>query len=323
MDFLKSIDLGELFSKIIDLLNKVDWSDLWNKAKPALSKVSGFLKKTPSLFVALTVFLTVLADPVAGNTTSARLVGEEVRTLIDASFMSKGLTNDGKVFYTSGTISFAKYTALAKYEIGSLKRVDYKVFPVNWELIRKGYDSIGGLSYYNGKLYAAMESENGRAAPCIAVFDAESLSYETSYDLPVSWFPQGIKWVAVDPNTGLLYTCAWPYADTIHAFKVDATMAHVEEIEVTGSASLDRICGGDAYGGSLYLSQDIESSRIKDVVQIDLENNEANVLFTRDCGREDGTIGDITVYEKSDGSMFHLNDYNGILGVYLRSYAVI
>ncbi len=323
MEFLKNIDLGALFGMVRDLLGKVDWGDLRNKAKPVLGRVGDIIKKTPSLFVALTVFLTVLTDPVAGNTSSARLVGEEVRTLIDASFMSKGLTNDGKVFYTSGTIRFAKYTALAKYDADSLNRVKYKVFPVNRELIKKGYDSIGGLSYYNGKLYAAMESETGKAAPCIAVFDADSLSYETSYDLPASWFPQGIKWVAVDPITGLLYTCAWPNAETVHAFKVDATMAHVEEIEVTGSASLDRICGGEAYGGSLYLSREIESSRINDVVQLDLETYEAHVLFTRDSGREDGSVGDITVLEKKNGSKFHLNDYNGILGVYLRSYAVV
>ena len=323
MDCLKNIDLGELFGKILDLLGKIDWGDLWNKAKPAFGKAGVLLKKTPSMLVALTVFLTVLSDPVAGNTGSARLTGEEVHTLIDASFMSKGLTNDGKVYYTSGTISFAKYTALAKYDIETLNRVQYKVFPVNWDLIKKGYDSIGALSYYNGKLYAAMESKTGKAPPCIAVFNADSLSYETSYELPASWFPQGITWVAVDPITGLLYTCAWPYADTIHAFKVDATMAHVEQIAITGPASLDRICGGEAYGGSLYLSQDLGSNRIKTVIQIDLEKNAADILFTRDCGKGDCSVGDITVFEKKDGSMFHLNDYNGVLGVYLRSYSVI
>lgn len=323
MDYLKSIDFVELFGKLKDLVGQVDWGDLFNKLKPASGKVDNFLKKTPSILVALTVFLTVLADPVAGSTTSARLVNEEVRTLVDASFMSKGLTNDGKVYYTSGSISFTKYTALAKYDIESLDRVQYKVFPVNWDLIRKGYDSIGGLSYFDGKLYGAMMSENGKAAPCIAVFNADSLSYETSYDLPESWFPQGLKWIAVDPTTGLLYTCAWPHADSIHVFKPDATMAHVEEIDVSGSASLDRICGGEFYCGKLYLTQDTESNRIKTVVQVDLDGNEASVLFTRDCGREEGSVGDITVFEKQDGSTFHLTDYNGILGVYLRSYAVI
>ena len=323
MDFLNNIDFGELFGKIRDLIGKIDWGDLFNKAKPAFGKVADFMKKTPGILVALTMFLTVLADPVAGNTGSARLTQEEVRTLIAASFMNKGLTNDGKYYYTSGSVSFAKYTALAKYEIDTLKRVKYKVFPVNWDLIKKGYDNIGGLSYYDGKIYAAMESKSGKASPCIAVFDAESLSYETSYDLPASWFPQGITWVAVDRDSGILYTCAWPSATTIHSFKVDATMAHVGEIDVSGSATLDRICGGEVYQGELYLSQDMESSRIDNVVRVALENGESEVFFTRDCGRSDGVAGDITVYRKRDGSMFHICDYNGIIGVYLRSYSVI
>lgn len=323
MDFLKSVDFGELFEKLKDLISGIDWSDLWNKLKPAFGKVVGFLKKTPSILVALTMFLTVLADPVAGSTSSARLTGEEVMTLIDASFMNKGLTNDGKYYYTSGSISFAKYTALAKYEIDSMKRVRNKVFPVNWDLIKKGYDNIGGLSCYEGKLYAAMESKSGKAAPCIAVFDADSLSFETSYDLPASWFPQGITWVAVDRATGILYTCAWPAASSVHAFKVDATMAHIKEIDVSDAAMLDRICGGEVYQGLLYLSQDTESERINNVVCVNPENGGAAVHFTRDSGREDGVAGDITVYGKRDGSMFHVVDYNGIIGVYLRSYKVI
>ncbi|MBQ7542019.1 MAG: hypothetical protein IJT44_07000 [Clostridia bacterium] len=323
MDFLKNIDFGELLGKMKDLFGKIDWGDLWGKIKPALGKVADFLKKTPSMFVAFTVFLTVLADPVAGNTGSARLVHEEVRTLIDASFMSKGLTNDGAYYYTSGAVSFAKYTALAKYEIGTLKRVKYKVFPVNWDLIKKGYDNIGGISWYNGKLYAAMESKSGKAAPCIAVFSADSLAYETRYELPACWFPQGITWVAVDRATGLLYTGAWPTADSVHVFRIDATMAHVRQIDVSGLSSLDRICGGEVYGGVLYLSQDVESERINNVLRVNVQTGESAVYFTRDSGRAEAPAGDVTVFPKADGSLFHVADYNGILGVYLRSYAVI
>lgn len=321
MDLLKNIDFGELFGKLKDLLGKIDWGDLWSKIKPALGKVMDFMKKTPSMFVALTVLLTVLADPIAGNTGTARLTNEEVCTLIDASFTNKGLTNDGKYYYTSGAISFAKYTALAKYEIDSLKRVKYKVFPVNWDLIKQGYDNIGGLSYYDGKLYAAMESKSGRAAPCIAVFDAESLSYETSYELPASWFPQGITWVAVD--RGVLYTCAWPTADTIHAFKIDATMAHIEEIDIYGTETLDRICGGEFDCGMLYLSQDVVGDNEKNVLIVDVDEGTADLCFTRDVGRADCVPGDITAFPKDDGSLFHVADFNGVIGVYLRSYSVI
>ena len=323
MDFFKDIDFGDLFGKLKELFGRIDRGDIRDKAKPAFDKLRDYLRRTSSLLAALTVFLTVLADPAAGSTSSARLAQEEVRTLVDATFMNKGLTNDGKYFYTSGAISFGRYTALAKYEIGTMKRESYKVFPMTWDLLKKGYDNIGGLSWYNGKLYAAMESQNGKAAPCIAVFDADSLSYETSFELPASLFPQGITWAAVDVSTGLLYTCAWPSATGIHAFKIDEAMAHVREIEVTGDAALDNICGGEVYRGSLYLSQDVAYERINKVLRVNLDTGETSVHFTRDSGREEGAAGDVTVYEKADGSLFHVTDYNGLIGVYLRSYIVL
>ena len=323
MDYFKNMDFRELLAKLRELFSKMDRGDVRSKVKPAFNKLLDFLKKAPGILAAITVFLTVLADPAAGSTESASLVNEEVRALVDASFMSKGLTNDGKYYYTSGTASFAKYTALAKYEIGTMKRETYRVFPLTWDMIREGYDNIGGISYYDGKLYAAMESGNENALPRIAVFDADSLAYETSYELPQSWFPQGIKWAAVDPASGILYTCAWPSAESIHAFRIADAMTHLGEINVTGAA-LDRICGGEVYDGVLYLSQDVEYGRINNVLRVDLEAGEAEVAFTRDSGRSDNIAGDLTVHDKrDDGSLFHVSDYNGLIGVYLRSYAVL
>lgn len=324
MDFLKNIDFGELFGKLKDLLGKVDWGDLLKKIKPVLSKVGDFLKKTPSMFMALVLFLTVAVDPAAGNTDTSLLVHEDILTLLDASYAGQGLTNDGKYYYTSGAISFAKYTALAKYEIDTMKRVKKKVFPVDWDLIKKGYDHIGGISYYDGKLYAGMESTDNKALPCIAVFNADSLEYETSFELPRTWFPDGsVAWVAVNPQTGLLYCCAWDHAQTLHEFKIDATMAHVREIDITGLSELDRIQGGEFYQGVLYLSADRKDSKIKEVLAVDVETGAAKVAFTRDCGKADSEAEDITVFQAKDGSLFHVADYNKLLSVYIRSYIAL
>ena len=320
MDFLKNIDFGDLFGKVKDLLGKVDWGDLLKKIKPALSKVGDFLKKTPSMFVALVLFLTTVVDPAAGNTSSSLLINENILTLLDASYAGQGLTNDGTYYYTSGAISFAKYTALAKYEIDTMKQVKKKVFPVDWDLIKKGYDHIGGISYYDGKLYAGMASSSDKAEPCIAVFNADSLSYETSFNLPRTWFPDGsIAWVAVNPQTGLLYCCAGENATTLHEFRIDATMAHVREIDITGAA-LENICGGEFCDGILYLSVDRTDTKIEEVLSVDVETGEAKLAFTRDCGKVENEAHDITVFKAKDGSLFHVADYNGILSVYIRSY---
>lgn len=327
MDFLSKIDFGDLFGKVKDLIGKVDWGDLVSKIKPVLNKVADFLKKTPSIFMALTVFLSLMTDPGAANTDTSILVGEEIKTVFDASFMSEGLTTDGKAFYTSGSLSFAKYTALAKYEIGTMKRIKYKLFPVNWDLIKKGYDHIGGISYYDGKIYAAMESASGRAAPCIAVFDADSLSYETSYDLPASWFPDGIAWVAVNSSDGCLYTAAKNDATSIHAFQINATMAHVEQIDLADGAALRGVQGGEFDGGALILSCDNPGNSRKDVLRVIFERDENHVRYgkvetfmTRQTGKADSVAGDVTVFKANDGSVYHFTDYNGSLGVYLRHY---
>lgn len=321
---LSNIDFGELLGKAKDLLGKVDWGDLWNKIKPVLGKVVDFLKKTPSILLALSVFLTLLTDPGAANTDTSILVTQEVKTVVDASFMNEGLTSDGEVFYTSGALSFAKYTALAKYEIGTMKRIKYKVFPVGWDLIKKGYDHIGGISYYKGKLYAAMESASGKAAPCIAVFNADSLSYETSFPLPESWFPNGIAWVAVNDQTGYLYTADKGSADSVHAFQINATMAHVEQIDLADNVVLTGIQGGEFYLGELYLSRDVQDSAVKQVWKVDVETGEATLFMTRQVGKAETIAADITVFPSSaDGSFVHVTDYNGIIGVYLRNYIAV
>ena len=84
MDFLNNIDFGELFGKIRDLIGKIDWGDLFNKAKPAFGKVADFMKKTPGILVALTMFLTVLADPVAGSTSGLTYAQAYALGLFDA-----------------------------------------------------------------------------------------------------------------------------------------------------------------------------------------------------------------------------------------------
>lgn len=320
MDFLKNLDFGELFGKIKDLIAKVDWGDLWNKTRPYLSKAGDFLRKTPGIFMALMLLLTVAVDPPANSTPSARLVHEEIKTLSDTTFMSRGLTTDGTYFYTSGAVSFAKYTGLARYDLYTMKRDKYKVFPVHWELIKKGYDNIGGISYYEGKLYAAMESTAGKAPPCIAVFDADSLSYETSFELPASWFPDGIAWVAVNPRSGLLYTSNAGAADSIHAFRVDATMAHYEQIDL--DQTLYNIRGGEFSEKKLYLSLD-SGSKIKEVLRVDPDTGATETAFLRDTGKAESTAGDITYFEMAvNASDFHVTDYNGLISVYLRSYSI-
>ncbi|MBQ3150763.1 MAG: hypothetical protein IJB86_05905 [Clostridia bacterium] len=321
---LGSIDFGSIIGKIKDLIGGIDLGGIVDKVKPVLDKVVDFFKNSPSMFMALLLFLTVMFDPAAGNTDTAMLVNEEVKVLVDAALTGQGLTNDGQYVYSSGSLTALKLNGLAKFDMETMNRVKYEKNVLPKSLTERGNDHIGGISYYNGKIYAGVEASKGdNMYPCIVVFDAESLKYVTHYDLPTSWFPDGLPYVAVDQATGLLYTSRWTDATSIHVFDIDATMAHVVEIDITGVDSLSRIQGGEVYDGKLYLSQDTDGTNIKNVYAFDIETGETEIAFTRDAGKIDAEAEDITIYEAKDGSFFHVVDYNKIISTYIRSYIMI
>ncbi len=317
------MDFNEIFSKIKDALGNIDFGEVWKKVEPYLSKIGDFLKKTPSFFAAFILLLTVVVDPAAGNTESSQLISEETMVLMDAYYMGQGLTNDGTYYYTSGTITAFKMSALAKYDMKTLKRVDENKKPLPDTLKNRGDDHIGGLSYYNGKIYAAVEDSDAYQYPCIAVFDAATLDYVTHFDINPRRFPDGIPWLAVNPETGMLYASAWSNTTIIEQYQISAVMAHVDEINLQGLGVLDRIQGGEFYNGQLYLSADNQDSgKIKNVYSVDVDTGVVKLAFTRDVGKENSEAEDMTAFMTDNGAMFHVLDYNKLLGVYIRSYTV-
>ena len=311
------MDFNEIFSKIKDALGNIDFGEIWDKIEPYLSKIGDFLKKTPSFFAAFILFLTVIIDPAAGSTESSTLVSEETKVLMDAYYMGQGLTNDGTYYYTSGAITALKMTALAKYNMKTMERVDLNKKPLPDVLKKRGNDHIGGISYYNGKIYAAVEDSKAYQYPCIVVFDAATLDYVTYYDVNPGRFPDGIPWLAVDSGTGMLYASAWSNASVIQQFQISAVMAHVKEIELQGLGVLDRIQGGEFYNGKLYLSADNQDSgKIKNVYSVDVNTGVVKLAFTRDVGKADVEAEDMTACLTDNGAVFHVLDYNKLLGVF-------
>ncbi len=317
------MDFNEIFGKIKDLLGKVDFGEIWGKVKPYIGKIGDFLKKTPSIFAAFILFLTVVFDPAAGSTESSQLIRDEAFVLLDAYYMGQGITNDGTYYYTSGAITALKLAAIAKYDMKTMKLVDKNTKPLPNSLKNRGNDHIGGISYYNGKIYAAVEDSKDYKYPCIVVFDAATLDYVTHYDLNPRRFPDGIPWLAVNPDTGMVYTSAWSHTKVIEQYQISAVMAHVREIDLSGLGELDRIQGGEFYDGYLYLSGDNrDTGKIKNVYKANVDTGYVSLAFTRDVGKSDSEAEDMTAFLTDDGAIFHVLDYNKLLGVYIRSYAV-
>ena len=187
----------------------------------------------------------------------------------------------------------------------------------------RGNNHIGGISCYHGKIYASVEGGDVCRA-CVAVFDCETLEPTGEvYDLPNDAFDDGVPWLAVDGETGLLYASKWDHAKTLFVYDVNDGMRPVREIALTGLGELHRIQGGEFYEGQLYLSNDCkDTGGVKRILTVDLENGAVSVLAERDVGTDNCEAEGMTAYPAADGSFLHVLDYNKAVGVFWRHYAL-
>ena len=269
------------------------------------------------------LLLTLAFSPKAGESDALRLVEQDVFVFDQALIMGQGVTTDGEYYYTSGAITALDLTALAKFTFPDMTPVTHRLNPLPEVCVKRGNNHIGGISCYGGEIYASVEGGDECCA-CIAVFSCADLSFTGRlYDLPNDRFPDGIPWLAVDGETGLLYASPWSHAKTVYVFDVNDSMRLVREIPVAGLGELDRIQGGEFYEGTLYLSHDVkDAGDIKEVLRFDPDSGEAQVCAQREIGDVSRceTEG-MTVWPAPDGSLFHFLDYNKRIGVFVRHYA--
>ena len=268
------------------------------------------------------LLLTLAFSPQAGEAEGLSLTGQNVFVLDQALVMGQGVTTDGEYYYTSGAITALDLTALAKFTFGDFTPVAQRLNPLPEVCRSRGNNHIGGISCYDGKIYAPVEGGDTCFA-CIAVYRCEDLSFTGElYDLPNELYPDGIPWLAVDGETGLLYASVWSHAKTVNVYDVNDGMRFVRSIPVEGLGELDRIQGGEFHDGALYLSQDIKTAgNMKQILRFDPETGAAEVFSRREIGDVDRCeTEDLTVFPAADGSLFHVLDYNKRIGVFVRHY---
>lgn len=112
------------------------------------------------------LLLTILFTPDAVSTDSAKLIDTDTFIMDSASVMGQGITTDGEYYYTSGTLTAVDFTAIAKYTVDGMEFVDKKINPLPEVCKKRGNNHIGGISYYDGKIYASVEGDDGVPA-CI------------------------------------------------------------------------------------------------------------------------------------------------------------
>lgn len=269
------------------------------------------------------ILLTLLTTPKPVDTDTASCVGQDVFVMVEALAMGQGITTDGTYFYTAGAATGLHVTYLGKIEIASMTMTDKRLNPLPDVCKARGNDHIGGISFYDGKIYASVEGGDVCRA-CIVVFDPQTLEPTGEvYDLPNDDFDDGVPWLAVDPDTGYLYASEWSHANTVFVFDVNDGMRLIRAFEPGGIGELDRIQGGEFCGGALYLSQDSrDNGTCKRLLRLDTKTGEVTAAAERDVNGGRIEAEDMTFLFRNGAPALFVLDYNKAVGIFLREYTV-
>ncbi len=265
------------------------------------------------------LILTLLTTSDAVSTDSAKLLSTDTFVFDQALVMGQGITTDGEYYYTSGTVTGINTTAIAKYSIEPMEFLESNINPLPKKCTERGNNHIGGISYYNGKLYAPVEGGDEVYA-CIVVFDAETLKATGEvYDLPNELYPSGVPWCAVDPETGYLYASIWKSTKVIHVYDTNDSMKHIDTINL--KSPISHIQGAEFLDGTLYMSQDTRNKgSIRDILKVDIATGEVSVAAERDISNEDYEAEGMTFTKTENGAVLHVLDYNRTLGIDVHHY---
>ena len=221
---------------------------------------------------------------------------------------AQGVTTDGEYWYFSGKTSLVKIG----FDNQTVYAYNYKA--LDGEL-SENYNSkhIGGISYYNGYIYASLEDSKKWQHPVIALYDAETLEYTgICHEVSSEILTRGIPWVAVDAENGFIYASHSKTVEEIHCFDLD-TFEYVKSFAV--SDPMDAIQGGEVYKGKLYVGTN-DSTRA--VYTIDVKSGKVEKLFDRIMYQPKlidnfgGEGEDLTVYPMEDGTLIHALDIGAL-----------
>ena len=260
--------------------------------------IMSLIKKVTALVAAVILMIVGFDEINMPDPDGAEIVGKTRYVLLDAKVSSQGVTNDGEYYYFSGN----KHLGKADIETGEMIRTN--IYAIPKVLQDKGCNHIGGLSYHNGYVYAAIEDGPDYNNSFIALYDAETLKFTGKYyELPHELHLEGVPWCEVDEENGYLYTAEWSNAVVLNVFDLE-TLEFVKTIPL--SEPVDRIQGAALYDGKLYLSCDEENDS-KRILSLDVKTGEVKTAFIRNVGAV-FEAEDITITVDEQGPVLHVLD---------------
>ena len=256
-----------------------------------------------AILLVLTSFLNMLF---VGNVYKWESVDRTVG--VETFQRSQGVTTDGSVWIFSGKTSLVKIAFDNK-----------TVLAANLEAIPEEFSSeygsahIGGISYYDGYVYAPIEDSKKWEYPIVARFDGETLEFSGEYViLDNEKMTRGVPWVACDSENGLFYVAECRHSTELICYDIE-TFEFVKNIPL--SKEVDKIQGAEMYNGKLYAAT---NDAARAVYEIDVKTGEVKKFFDRIMYQPKlidnfGGEGEgITVLPMEDGTLFHALDIGAL-----------
>lgn len=243
-----------------------------------------------AIFAVVLIPFSILTHGIDLISVSERTDSEKTNVVgIGAYFRSQGMATDGETLY------FSSKTTLIRTEADAKTLINANYFAIPDELKDLGIAHIGGMSFYNGKIYAGLEDSKVWDYPIVGIFDAETLELVEYYILDAEVITRGLPWVSVNPENGLLYCMDHSKQPTkILVYDTANKMEFVEE--VTLEEVVPSIQGAEFLDGTLYAATNDETQAI---YKIDVSNGNVEKYLDRNLTA--GSEGEGMTFMVKDG----------------------
>ncbi len=274
------------------------------KVNRILSSVFAFVL---AILSTVTLWIDMLSEPQRCDTAKTNIVG------VGAYFCSQGMTTDGESLF------FSSKSTLVQTEMNGKTVLNANYFAIPKELSEKySIKHIGGLSYYNGYIYAGLEDSKKWNYPIVGVYDAKTLELSEFYVLDSEKITRGLPWVCVNPENGLLYCCDHSKEPTkLFAFDTADHMRPIREVQL--SETVRSIQGAEFFESTLLVATNDGTQAI---YNINPENGAVSKLFDRNLTKF--SEGEGMTVAKKDGKPVILAMDMGPLFVnaFVREYEI-
>lgn len=277
------------------------------------------VKRIAAFFVSAMLLFANAIDNGGENTLGdSKLISTDRYVLCDGDYLTQGITTDGTYYYCTGARTYTGFNGIAKLDMKTGEVVAENRNAMPKEMKKQLFNHLGGCSYYEGKIYVAVE-DVFRKHPAVAVFDAETLEFTGQYKiLGEEIQPEGnLSWCAADREKGVLYTGISRGGDFVNVLDIE-TLEPIGRIML--ETSFHRVQGAECYDGILYISCN-DTSKLKHVYAADLETGKVTTVLERKAATSLTEAEGMTVYPTEDGAFFHVIDVISMSVEVIRHYS--